>query len=280
MIVVYSNAGLANRMFHYALYKAIEAKGIDVYFDEKSYLPEWNFEQTTLIDVFPRVRYRECQYFKRVAKKDVFSRIIRKLSWKYYINYSFKYDINLWDKLEGDKCLMGIWQSEKDFHDIKNDIREDFCFLQFEQERNREAECIMNSQNSVAIHIRKGVDYLRNPIFSGICPIEYYHEAIKYVREHVDNPIFYVFTDNKEWVLNNLTDLNYTLCDWNPTSGKMNYLDMQLMSCAKHNIISNSSYSWWAAWLNKNPDKIVVAPQKWSNRGGGSDIIPDSWIQL
>ena len=55
---------------------------------------------------------------------------------------------------------------------------------------------------------------------------------------------------------------------------------MQLMSCAKHNIISNSSYSWWAAWLNKNPDKIVVAPQKWSNRGGGSDIIPDSWIQL
>mgnify|MGYP000805829140 CR=1 FL=1 len=80
-----------------------------------------------------------------------------------------------------------------------------------DRERNREAECIMNSQNSVAIHIRKGVDYLRNPIFSGICPIEYYHEAIKYVREHVDNPIFYVFTDNKEWVLNNLTDLNYTI---------------------------------------------------------------------
>lgn len=69
MIVVYSNAGLANRMFHYALYKALEVKGIDVYFDEKSYVPEWSFETTTLMDVFPNIQYRESCNLKELLKK-------------------------------------------------------------------------------------------------------------------------------------------------------------------------------------------------------------------
>ncbi|NUN81029.1 alpha-1,2-fucosyltransferase, partial [Bacteroides ovatus] len=76
------------------------------------------------------------------------------------------------------------------------------------------------------------------------------------------------------------TDLDYTLCDWNPTSGKQNYLDMQLMSCAKHNVIANSTYSWWGAWLNENSDKIVIAPKRWFNKIVTPDILPEQWIKI
>lgn len=74
--------------------------------------------------------------------------------------------------------------------------------------------------------------------------------------------VFNVFTDNPEWIKTHMPDFEYTLVDWNPVSGKRSFRDMQLMSCAKHNIIANSTYSWWGAWLNSNPHKIVIAPKK------------------
>lgn len=138
----------------------------------------------------------------------------------------------------------------------------------------------MLSENSVAIHVRKGADYQSKQNRKNTCTIDYYRLAIDYIRMHVQNPVFYVFTDNKDWVIENFTDLDYTLCDWNPTSGKQNYLDMQLMSCAKHNVIANSTYSWWGAWLNENSDKIVIAPKRWFNKIVTPDILPEQWIKI
>lgn len=289
MVVVYSCAGLANKMFHYAFYKALELKGEDVYLDVDSYIVDrWNFENIFLTDVFDNVHYRKSTKFKRAARRTLFDKVYTHLSsffgGAYYINWGFKYDKNVFSKSNDSYCLVGNWQSEQYFIDIKDEIYSAFQFKPFLDERNREISRKMANENSVAIHVRKGLSYQQEVIFDGTCPIEYYQRAILYMKEHVKNPVFYVFTDNKEWVLKHFTDFDYTLCDWNPTSGKLNYLDMQLMSSAKHNIIANSTYSWWGAWLNKNSQKIVIAPALWFNPinklYSQVEIVPKDWIAI
>jgi hypothetical protein len=117
-----------------------------------------------------------------------------------------------------------------------------------------------------------------------VCSKEYYDRSVAYVMEHVEIPVFYLFTDNSDWVKENILDFEYVLVDWNSTSGKRNFRDMQLMSCAKHNIIANSTYSWWGAWLNPNPDKIVIAPEPWFNPNieyyKRNSVVADWWIKM
>lgn len=110
----------------------------------------------------------------------------------------------------------------------------------------------------------------------GICTIDYYKEAVGYVKKAVSNAMFYVFTDDYDWVSNNLNFFSYKIIDWNNGSS---YLDMYLMSRCKHNIIANSTFSWWGAFLNQNPDKIVVCPKKWYN-DKYSSLSLDEWIRL
>ena len=157
-------------------------------------------------------------------------------------------------------------------------------FDAFTEKENIETSEKMQSENSVAIHIRKGKDYMQQVLTAGTCPKEYYVQAIEYIRENVENPVFYIFTDNPEWVKENLGFIDYTLVNWNPVSGEKNYRDIQLMSCCKHNIIANSSFSWWGAWLNATPNKIVIGPKIWFNPEGKikvvDDIICDKWISF
>ena len=109
-------------------------------------------------------------------------------------------------------------------------------------------------------------------------------QAINTINSQIENPKFYIFSDNFEWCKENLSFCDPVYVDWNPTSGPINYLDMQLMSNCKHNIIANSSYSWWGAWLNNNPNKIVIGPKKWFNSSSekfdSTDIIPENWIKI
>lgn len=138
---------------------------------------------------------------------------------------------------------------------------------------------------SIAIHLRKGKDYLQSDLMGkNLCGADYYMRAIDYIRERVDNPMFYVFTDNPVWLKENIPSFDYTLVDWNEVSGKRSFRDMQLMSCAKHNIIGNSTFSWWGAWLNPNPNKIVIAPDKFFNVTSDffakQNIVCETWIKL
>lgn len=289
MVVIFSGAGLANKMFHYALYKALETKDFDVYLNVKSYvISKWSHESVQLKDVFDNIKFKESTKFKRAAKITLFDKIYIHLSslfgGHYYIYYGFKFNNNIFNFKAKNCCLIGNWQSEKYFENIKDKIRADFRFRDFSDDRNIKISHKMKQENSVAIHIRKGIDYKTNIIFKNTCPIDYYQRAISYIKAHVENPIFYIFTDNKEWVKEHFTNFDYILCDWNPTNGKQNYLDMQLMSCAKHNIIANSTYSWWGAWLNMNPNKIVIAPALWFNPinklYSQVEIVPQDWITL
>jgi hypothetical protein len=127
-------------------------------------------------------------------------------------------------------------------------------------------------------------DYLTDPVTQkkhGTCDSEYYKRALEYITEKVSNPHFYVFSDDMQWTKQNL-DIPQPVCYVDQNSPNMGHVDMYLMSLCRHHIIANSTFSWWGAWLNKNPDKIVIAPKKWfaAAEYNSDDLIPSSWIRI
>jgi hypothetical protein len=110
---------------------------------------------------------------------------------------------------------------------------------------------------------------------------EYYNKALEIVENKINNPVYFVFSDDMEWVKANFSTKQETIfIDFNDAS--TNFEDLKLMTSCKHNIIANSSFSWWGAWLNKNPDKIVIAPKRWFNDDSinTNDIIPTNWVKI
>lgn len=302
MIAVNINAGLANQMFHYAFGRGLIAKGLDVVYDQTNFKPrkQWSFESIHLQDAFPDIEIKQMPegHFKWVCMehtdavnwKKKYAAKIRKLSnligyEKYIIEPSYGYNEGM-ERLATKNCIYrGFWQSEKYFKHCEKDIRKQFTFLAFDEPQNIDVAKKMASENSVAIHLRKGKDYLQSDLMGkNLCGADYYMRAIEYIREQVDNPVFYVFTDNPDWLKENLRSFDYTLVDWNEVSGKRSFRDMQLMSCAKHNIIGNSTFSWWGAWLNPNSNKIVIAPNKFFNVTSDffakQDVVCESWVKL
>lgn len=148
---------------------------------------------------------------------------------------------------------------------VRDDVLNAFTFRPFTDNRNLALMKEVQATQSVAIHVRKGEDYRSRIYYQGTCPVDYYQKAVKLINEKVKNPRFYVFADNKEWVKENFNDFDYTLVEGNPIAGYGSHYDMQLMSLCRHNILSNSTYSWWGAFLNRNPDKTVVLPDIWFN---------------
>lgn len=165
-----------------------------------------------------------------------------------------------------DKCFIEGFESKLRFREFELDK------INYSLKQQIEA-C-----NSVSIHIRRG-DYLLpeiNRMFGGICTIEYYKQAIEVVREKITNSMFFVFSNDMDWVKDNLRLENAVYVTNN--FGANSYLDMYLMSLCRANIIANSTFSYWAAMLNKN-NPVVIYPQKW-NHLHTPDMFPDNWIGL
>jgi hypothetical protein len=178
-----------------------------------------------------------------------------------------------------DVYLNGYWQSEYYFEPVQEILRKEFTLKEAPGGVNAElAERIRNS-NSVSLHIRRG-DYVNNQEvnkFHGTCSLEYYRQAIEFLKAKGDIELF-VFSDDIQWAKENLeADKINFVAQNNP-----GYIDMHLMSVCKHNIIANSSFSWWGAWLNPNPTKVVVAPLKWFAAPGPHtpDIYPKNWVKI
>lgn len=135
--------------------------------------------------------------------------------------------------------------------------------------------------NSVALHIRRG-DYLKagcSELFTNLCETDYYKTSIDFIKKQVQNPSFYVFSNDIDWCRNNLDIENCTYVDWN--TGNDSVYDMYLMSKCKYVIIANSTFSFWGAYLNKRA-KIVIYPRNWYNgfKDNTLDIFPANWIIL
>ena len=176
--------------------------------------------------------------------------------------------------------LNGYWQSEKYFNSAKDIILNDYKCNFKENDVNLEVLKDIENTNSVSIHVRMG-DYKSSENADRhfvIRDAKYYERAIERIKKSVDNPKFFIFSNDIQWVKENLPLDNSVIIDWN--QGKDSYKDMFLMSKCKHNIIANSSFSWWGAWLNENKDKLVIAPDRWFNNIQAPDVICDSWIKV
>jgi hypothetical protein len=183
---------------------------------------------------------------------------------------------------KGDVFLDGFWQSEKFFIDHRAALINEFVPKEELNTASNEALVKIQNSNSVSIHVRRG-DYASDPEtrkIHGLCPMDYYKRAITHIKQKVQNPIFYLFSDDPEWAKEHLKLKDADLIDFNGI--KKAHLDMWLMAGCKHNIIANSTFSWWGAWLNRNDDKIVIAPEKWfaDPSRNSTDIIPNTWLRL
>lgn len=170
----------------------------------------------------------------------------------------------------------GLWQSEKYFKDTEYVIRQDFEFICPHDSNTITIADKIQNVNSISLH---GRSYREVPSVDGspTFNMDYYSKASDYIARHVDNPHFFCFSDELDWLMKNLRiDFPLTYVNHNSTHEDNNTInDLWLMSQCKHHIIANSTFSWWGAWLNKNPDKIIIAPVcEWQNQ----DYIPNGWI--
>lgn len=267
MIIVKILGGLGNQMFQYSMGKYLAVKhntelrlnlaGFESY-------KTWKFELDNLNVDYKIYKQSFFKKYKRIDEK----------------HFHFDADmLNMSDNI----YIVGYWQSEKYFKTIREHLLKDFSVKSAINKENQDILNLINSTNSVSLHVRRG-DYLTNPSAStlhGTCTVEYYNNAIQYIARSVENPHFFLFSDDIEWVVENIK------CDHPVKAVDINtidngYDDLRLMMNCKHNIIANSSFSWWGAWLNNNPDKIVIAPERWflTDEYSAEDVVPEEWIKL
>ena len=200
-----------------------------------------------------------------------------------YREKSFSFDAGF-ERLPDNTYLDGYWQSEKYFKAYEEQLRDDFGIIKEPLENNRRLIDSIRGVQAVSVHVRRG-DYVTNNktnAFHGTCTVEYYKNAVSYIRNRLDAEVVcYVFSDDIQWARENL-QLGAETVFVDGNGDAFAYEDMRLMSACGHHVIANSTFSWWGAWLNPSPEKIVVAPAQWFSKQSvdTSDLIPERWVRL
>ena len=211
----------------------------------------------------------------------IISRLIRVFNQKILNRFYIGYEPTFFTKRHA--YVEGFFQSEKNFGNLQNKVREESQLKkEFEGEEYTRAKNKIDPDKSVSVHVRRG-DYANDKVtnsYFGTCSIDYYKKAMDYVASKVESPLFYFFSDDIDWVKNEFGEKdNYIFI----SNGILqDYEELMLMSYCSHNIIANSSFSWWGAWLNVNLHKIVIAPKEWLQVSLEKQpkIVPDSWIKM
>ncbi|MFH1822839.1 MAG: alpha-1,2-fucosyltransferase [Patescibacteria group bacterium] len=291
MVIVKIIGGLGNQMFQYAMGFCLAKKNnsvckldisdFSIYKLHKYSLNYFNIHLEEAIKSEINILKNPPTTIKtKIKSKLGFSN--RKVNPHHIIEKDFSFDQNTLN-LKGDYYINGYWQSEKYFINYQDLIRDEFKVKSNPDRVNAEYINKITNSESVSIHIRHG-DYLtdkKTKSVHGVLPLEYYHKAIEIMEKQLHHPNYFVFSDDIEWAKENLPkDIPIFFMDHNDADH--NYEDMRLMSNCKYNIIANSSFSWWGAWLNSNPNKLVIAPQKWfgDRTKETNDLIPENWVRI
>lgn len=281
MKIVKIKGGLGNQMFQYALYKKLKNIGNKTYGDLSYFNRNNCYELERIFNIEVNTSYN--LVLKKIFENDnLFFKIFRKILKSILVkNVIQQNDVEFKENIFNYNYFDGYWQSEKFFQDIKEEICLDFKFPPITEDKNLYIKNEIEKVESISIHVRRG-DYIGNEILDGLAPLEYYERALRYIKLKIENPIFFIFSNDIEWCKENLK-INFptNYIDWN--NGEKSFRDMQLMSLCKHNIIPNSSFSWWGAWLNSNLNKIVIAPEVWFRKESVykyKDIVPETWIKI
>lgn len=292
MVISKIIGGLGNQMFQYAAARAVSLRhGVPLLLDISSFanyrlhqgfelkrLFECEAEVASERDLRALLGWQNSNLARKMLGRPLFAPMRSK---KWVVEPHFHYWSGL-SEVGPESYLSGYWQSEQYFSGVADQIRREFTFREPMNIQNTEIAAKVSAVNAVSLHVRRG-DYVNNQqnlATHGVCSIDYYQSAIRYVAERVQSPHFFVFSDDIDWTKENLV-LDFPCQYLNHNQGAESYNDMRLMSLCQHHIVANSSFSWWGAWLNPDSDKIVIAPQKWfAAPNKVSDLIPQSWVRI
>lgn len=296
MIISKIGGGLGNQLFQYSLGRQLSILNDTEYkIDISDYagskadpklgvrvcgLGNFNIQASPAND-------RDLGGFKYLTDNKIFRRFLRLYSRpttyfkRRYIlepeKNAFRFDPNVLGIRTSRKIyLEGYWVAEKYFQNISNVIKDDLTFKQEPDEVNQEMIRRIAAGNSVSIHIRHGDNVL---IEGGkaVLPASYYSTAVRKIADRIADPVFYIFSDDPDWARDNIK-LNYQAVYVSHNGDEKNYEDLRLMTNCKHNIIGNSTFSWWGAWLGKKDGQIVIAPKCHLDKDVSDlDYYPAGW---
>lgn len=285
MIVVKLMGGLGNQMFQYAAGKALSIKHDVPLFIDESFLLEdprgaYTKRRLELGQLEVTIKRGDVKLLQEFKKRTLFQKFFR-LQNPNVFNEGGSYN-PLFFSAGKTVYLNGYWQSELYFQSIREVLQKEFTPRYNFSPANKQYLDKVERCVSVAVHVRRG-DYVRLKSaanFHGVTDMAYYRKAINYFENNHAGCRFFIFSDDLPWCRENFARFkNIIFVD---TDQEFSSTDLFIMKKCRHNIICNSSYSWWSAWLNENPDKVVIAPKNWFS-GPASDqeaIYCQSWLKI
>jgi len=291
MLIVNIIGGLGNQMFQYAFAYGMsqeknETVNLDIHsfgdYDLRNYELELFDIKATFVskEDVEKFKYKKENFIEKIVRK--LSRKVKPFSRYYYKEPHFNFDKNIYN-LNDNVYFDGYWQSEKYFKSYRDELLKQFRLKKDIDIQSQKYKDEIKGTESVSLHIRRG-DYVTNKHTNsvhGICSLEYYKDAVLNIEEKVGNIHLFIFSDDLNWAKENLDFINNITFIELPEDVP-DHEEMYLMSLCKHNIIANSSFSWWGAWLNQHENKMVIAPKLWFNDISidTSDLIPEDWMCL
>jgi hypothetical protein len=308
--------GLGNQMFQYAIYRLLAINNLNVFLDTRWYysknrlahekfklnyfdIKDINFlcvdETHNLTDyysVFNLKLLLNMKISKIILLKTVIFKIIRKFCnllkidskcfiTNYYENENVEFDLPFFLNNTKNLFIVGIFARYKHIEVIRQQLLNDFSFKKPLPEKVINILDDIKKKKSAAIHVRCG-DYIGDNI-RDICGMTYYRNSIQYLSSKQTDLFYYIFSDDTEYIKNNFSFLeNYYIID-NSVLNFPDYFDLFLMTQVNHIIISNSTFGWWAAWLNSNPEKMVIVPERYhadNSWVSSNKLFPSEWIQM
>lgn len=290
MLITRLDGGLGNQLFQYAAGRALTYKhGVELKYDDEAC--KKNPERPLKLNLYKLnaslASTEDVNEFKdpKKLKNRINNWLSSKFNWPYYKkrvvqepHFHFSPDFF---KIGREAYIQGWWQSEKYFKQIRKILLKEIVLNVEPDNENKKLLYKIQKVNSVSLHVRRG-DYVKNPstkAYHGNCSLEYYKEAIRIMDSKVKNTQYFIFSDDPEWTKHNLKIIGKAIYVTNNLEKE--YEDLRLMQACKHNIIANSSFSWWGAWLGGDA-KYVVAPKRWflNSNNNYSDIIPHDWLKI